>query len=212
MMTSISFNRFCTFGLALLFFAFLSGGHALADGNNYPEVEFDTDAGSFVVAVYTDRAPVSSASFLAYVDQGLYEGAAFYRAVRHDNDKGAPVVEVIQSGLLDESKELAAVAHESTHFTGILHTDSIISLARAEPGTGGGAAFFICIGDQPGLDYGATRNPDGLGFAAFGKVIEGMDVVQNIHRMDANGPSDSDYTKGQILTTPVMINKAARRP
>jgi peptidyl-prolyl cis-trans isomerase A (cyclophilin A) len=175
------------------------------------ELVFDTDAGSFVVEVYADRAPASSASFLAYVDQGLYEGAAFYRTVRKDNDKGSPVIEVVQGGLLDEGRELPPVPHESSLFTGLLHTDATISLARAEPGTGGGAAFFICIGDQPGLDYGAIRNPDGLGFAVFGKVIEGMDVIRAIHKMDANGDSESDYTKGQMLTETVIISRASRR-
>ena len=211
MITNVIFTRMSTSILTFIFFACLSVGQVMAGDNIYPVVEFETDAGSFVVEVYTDRAPASSASFLAYVDKGLYEGAAFYRTVRLDNDKGSPVIEVIQGGLLDESKELAPVAHESTRYTGILHTDSIISLARAEPGTGGGGTFFICIGDQPGLDYGAPRNPDGLGFAAFGKVIEGMDVVQNIHKMDANGPSESDYTKGQMLTENVVIKKATRR-
>ena len=174
------------------------------------QVLIETDAGSFVVEVYTDQAPVSSASFLAYVDAGLYTGAVFYRTVRKDNDRGSPIIEVIQGGLLDEDRALKPVAHESTLFTGILHTDSTISLARAEPGTGGGAAFFICVGDQPGLDYGASRNPDGLGFAAFGRVIEGMDVVRAIHKMDASSPSDSEYTNGQMLTEPVRIDSERR--
>jgi len=174
------------------------------------EIVLETDAGNFVVEVYTDRAPASSASFMAYVDAGLYDGAVFYRTVRKDNDRGSPIIEVIQGGLLDEELALEPVAHESTLFTGIRHTDSTISLARAEPGTGGGAAFFICIGDQPGLDYGASRNPDGLGFAAFGRIIEGMDVVRAIHKMDASSPSESEYTNGQMLTEPVRIDSARR--
>jgi len=181
-----------------------------AGNGDYTEVEFKTDAGRFVVEVYENRAPVSSANFLAYVDAGLYEGAEFYRTVREDNDRGSPIIEVIQGGLLDEEGALEPVAHESTAFTGILHTDSTISLARAEPGTGGGAAFFICIGDQPGLDYGAKRNPDGLGFAAFGKVIQGMDVVRAIHKMDASAPSESEYMRGQMLSKTVRINGARR--
>lgn len=85
----------------------------------------------------------------------------------------------------------------------VLATDGIISLARAGPGAANAAAFFICIGDQPGLDFGAKRNRDGLGFAAFGKVIAGMDVVFAIHQRGALGPSDSDYMRGQIITQPV---------
>jgi peptidyl-prolyl cis-trans isomerase A (cyclophilin A) len=185
--------------------------HLLAGDGAFTEVVFETDAGNFTVEVYEDRAPASAADFLAYVDQGLYEGAAFYRTVRLDNDKGSPVIEVIQGGLLDESRALEPIPHESTLFTGIRHTDRTISLARAEPGTGGAAAFFICIGDQPGLDYRAPRNPDRLGFAAFGKVIDGMDTILKIHQMDANAPSESEYTQGQLLTRNVLIISAVRR-
>ena len=86
----------------------------------------------------------------------------------------------------------------------------MISLARSEPGTGSGAAFFICIGAQPALDFGGSRNADGQGFAAFGQVIKGMDVVHAIHRREALGPSESDYMKGQMLTEFVSIRAAQR--
>lgn len=182
-------------------------------GTNKPEpvlVEVTTDLGQFTVDVYVEAAPESSKSFLEFVDGDLYDGATFYRTVTKDNDNGSPVIEVIQGGLADEASTLAPVKHETTEQTGILHKDGIISLARAEPGTGSGAAIFICIGDQPGLDFGALRNPDGQGFAAFGKVIEGMDVVRAIHQREANAPTDSPYLAGQILTEPVVIQSARR--
>jgi peptidyl-prolyl cis-trans isomerase A (cyclophilin A) len=150
--------------------------------------------------------------FLRYVDAGLYEGAAFYRVVTEDNDHGTPKIQVIQGGLADDDKRaLPPIAHETTNATGIRHLDGTISLARGEPGTGSGAAFFICIGAQPALDFGGMRNRDGQGFAAFGHVIRGMDVVRKIQAMPADGTADSAYMKDQILTKPVTIRRAQRK-
>ena len=173
-------------------------------------VRLTTELGAIDIALYVERAPLSSADFLMYVERGLYDGAGFYRVVREDNDRGAARIDVVQGGLLDESKGLPPVAHESTRDTGIRHTDGTVSLARGEVGTGSAAYFFICVGDQPALDFGGARNPDGQGFAAFGRVIRGMDVVRKIHAMDANGASESEYTNGQILTKPVAITNAKR--
>jgi peptidyl-prolyl cis-trans isomerase A (cyclophilin A) len=174
-------------------------------------VTLETSLGSIDIEVYPAQAPLSAGDFLRYVDQGLYTGAGFYRVVRRDNDHGKPVIEVVQGGLLDESKALPPVAHEPTRDTGLRHEDGTISLARGAAGTGGGAAFFICIGPQPALDFGAKRNPDGLGFAAFGRVVRGMDVIRRIHGLPATGKADSDYVRGQILASPVMITRVTRR-
>jgi len=182
-----------------------------ADTGAAVTVTLETTAGQIDVTVYPERAPVSATDFLRYVDQGRYDGAAFYRAVRADNDRGTPKIEVIQGGILDESKALPPVAHETTHDTGITHRDGTVSLARGAPGTGGGSAFFICIGDQPALDFGGTRNADGLGFAAFGRVTHGMDVVRRIQAAGADGAAPSEYMKGQILSDPVTILSARRR-
>jgi peptidyl-prolyl cis-trans isomerase A (cyclophilin A) len=170
-----------------------------------------TSAGEIDVEVNVASAPLSSADFLRYVDGGLYEGGAFYRVVRKDNDHGTPRIEVIQGGLLDEAKALAPIDHESTRVTGLRHLDGTISLARGPVGSGSAAAFFICVGDQPALDFGAQRNPDGQGFAAFGRVVRGMNVVRKIHGMAAGSSSDSEYTKGQMLTEPVTILRAVRK-
>lgn len=185
-----------TFTLTALFGA--CAVHATA-----ARVKFDTSLGAIVVEVDLQHAPISAGEFLRYVDLGLYNGGAFYRAVRSDNDPAAVRIDVIQGGLTDLQRALPPVQHETTAQTGILHTDGVISLARREVGTGGGAKFFICIGAQPALDFGGNRNPDGQGFAAFGHVIQGMDVVRKIHA----GP-----TKGQLLVDPVVINSAVRIP
>jgi peptidyl-prolyl cis-trans isomerase A (cyclophilin A) len=174
-------------------------------------VSLETTAGTIELEVFPKVAPHSACDFLAYVDSGLYQGAAFYRVVRPDNDHGNPKIEVIQGGLLDESKGRPPVAHETTKVTGLKHTEGTLSLARGPVGTGSAAAFFIVIGDQPALDYGGTRNPDGQGFAAFGRVVKGMEIVHRIQQMSANGKADDVYTQGQILTEPVII-KSAKRP
>jgi peptidyl-prolyl cis-trans isomerase A (cyclophilin A) len=173
-------------------------------------VILETELGDIEVSVDLDKAPVSAGDFLAYVDKGLYAGAAFYRTVMPGNDNGSPVISVIQGGVVEPERALPPVRHETTEETGLRHLDGTISLARSEPGTGGGSAFFICIGEQPSLDFGGRRNPDGQGFAAFGQVTRGMDVVHAIHQREANGESDSDYTAGQILTDPVNITSARR--
>jgi len=145
-----------------------------------------TEKGDIVFALYPERAPVTTANFLAYVDGGLYDGAAFYRTTRPDND---PMIEVIQGGLWAPWREgeegyafaapLPDIAHETTATTGLSHTGGTLSMARDAPGTAS-SEIFVTIGDNTALDYGGARNPDGQGFAAFGKVVDGMDVVRAI--------------------------------
>ncbi len=173
-------------------------------------VELDTEMGEVVVEVFPKAAPLSACDFLAYVDAGLYEGATFYRVVRLDNDHGAPKIEVVQGGLQDETRGRPPIAHESTQMTGLKHVDGALSLARGEVGTGGAAAFFVAIGAQPALDHGAGRNKDGQGFAVFGRVVRGMDVIRRIHQMKADGPAEDAYLEGQMLAKPIAIKRAKR--
>jgi peptidyl-prolyl cis-trans isomerase A (cyclophilin A) len=163
-----------------------------------------TAEGDIEIDLYLDRAPVTAGNFLTLVDDGALDGATFYRAVTYANDRGSPKIEVIQGGLGDASEAFDTIDHETTEDTGILHTDGVISMARGAVGTAS-TEFFICIGDQPGLDYGQMRNADGQGFAAFGKVVSGMDVVRKINGLSADAPSNSEYTKGQVLNAPVAI-------
>ena len=169
-------------------------------------VALETDRGTILVEVYPQAAPISAGDFLRYVDDGLYDDAGFYRVVRPDNDHGTPVISAVQGGVLDMEAPSAGIAHETTAATGLRHADGTVSIARGPPGTGSASAFFIVLGDQPSLDFGGMRNPDGQGFAAFGKVIDGMEVVREINAMKADAPTDDDYVRGQILAEPVRFH------
>jgi peptidyl-prolyl cis-trans isomerase A (cyclophilin A) len=175
-----------------------------ASGAAPTRVRIDTDSGAITVEVYADRAPVTAANFLRYVSEGRYDGGAFYRAVTMRNQPtNAVKIEVIQGGLdADSAKRLPPIAHETTAMTGLRHTDGAISMARGAPGSAS-SEFFICIGDQPELDMGGRRNPDGQGFAAFGRVVDGMDVARRIQRMPA------DSVPPQRMPTVVRIRSVA---
>ena len=168
-------------------------------------VALETDRGTVLIEVYPNAAPLSAGDFLRHVDEGLYDDAGFYRVVRPDNDHGTPVVSAVQGGVLDAQEPPTGIAHETTAATGLRHVDGTVSIARGPPGTGSAAAFFIVLGDQPSLDFGGLRNPDGQGFAAFGKVIDGMELIREINAMKADAPTDDDYVRGQILAEPVRF-------
>ena len=181
---------------------------AFADTENV-EIIMSTTAGNIIIELEMQSAPITATNFLSLVDGGHLDGATFYRTVSPENDNGTPPISVIQGGLGDASEAYQTVAHETTDKTGVLHKNGSVSMARSGPGTAS-TEFFICIGDQPGLDYGQPRNADELGFAAFGKVVSGMDIVRKIQGLPADGPTESDYTKGQILTQPVSIGRVRR--
>ncbi len=146
----------------------------------------ETNFGDIEVELYPDKAPKTVAAFLFYVDSGFYKNSSFYRVLKEENQPSASFKsELIQGGIWHTNYKkgitLAGITHEPTNKTGILHKTGTISLARTLPGTAG-SEFFICIGDQPAYDYGGVANADGLGYAGFGKVIEGMDVVKKIHQ------------------------------
>ena len=152
-----------------------------------PRVVIETEKGAIVVEVDLVRAPVTAANFLRYVDAGLYDGSTFHRTVTPANQpRDAVRIEVIQGGKLAEEREFPPIAHETTATTGLRHLDGVISMARDKPGTAA-SSFFFCIDDQPELDFGGRRNPDGQGFAAFGRVVAGMDVVRTIQGLPAEG-------------------------
>lgn len=161
-----------------------------------PRVLIVTEKGDIVVEISLSQAPVTAANFLRYVDAGLYDGSTFHRTVTLANQPNTPVlIEVIQGGQLPGTKEFPPIAHETTARTGLKHIDGAISMARDEPGTAT-SSFFFCINDQPELDFGGRRNPDGKGFAAFGKVVTGMEVIRVIQALPA---------RGQELDPPVKI-------
>lgn len=191
-------NNFNRFVFILFFFCFFSMTMAAVSAN--PRVMIRTGLGDIILEIYVDKAPITAGNFLKYVWENRFRGAAFYRVVREDNQPHDKVkVSVIQGGLMADIPErsLPPIAHETTAQTGILHKDGVISMARLKPGTAT-SEFFICVGDQPELDFGGKRNPDGQGFAAFGRVIKGMEVVRRIHQQPTNE---------QLLTPPIKITQ-----
>ncbi|MEC7906873.1 MAG: peptidylprolyl isomerase [Verrucomicrobiota bacterium] len=168
-----------------------------------------TSVGEIWFELYPEKAPKTVANFLKHVDGGHFEGGSFYRVFRMDNQEHNTVkIELIQGGLLESgiSTEYDPIPLERTSVTGLRHRDGTLSMARAGPDTAT-SEFFICIYDQPSLDFGGKRNPDGQGFAAFGRVIEGMDIVRKIQRMNTipPNPDELEYTSGQYLETPVRF-------
>ena len=168
-------------------------------------VLIQTDKGDIEVELDPAKAPSTVANFLKYVDGKFYDGGQFHRTVTLKNQPDNTVkIEVVQAGI-DPKKmkdEFKPIDLERTKDTKLAHKDGTISMARDEPDTAT-SDFFICIGDQPELDFGGKRNPDGQGFAAFGRVVKGMDVVKKIHQ----APADA-----QTLKPPVKITKIARLP
>ena len=164
-----------------------------------------TVRGDMVVEVDTARAPATAANFLRYVDARFYDGARFHRTVRAGNQASQSVpIAVIQASVnaTRVPNGFPPIALERTSVTGLRHVDGVVSMARDGPDTAT-SDFFICIGDQPSLDYGGKRNPDGQGFAAFGRVVKGMAVVRRIH----GAPAD-----GERLTPPIVIRSIRRLP
>jgi len=176
-----------------------------------PNVILDTDLGAIEIEVYPEKAPLSAGDFLNYVDRKYYHGQGFYRVVRADNDPREMGMSLIQGGRLDLEHIGDFIAHENTKQTGLRNDAGSVAIAREEPGTGSAAYFFINVGNNNFLDQGGERNPDGEGYAVFGKVVAGMDVVENIQKGDSKGSVDDERVKGQYLTTPVMITKAYRK-
>ena len=171
------------FSVSLLIF----GAVILGCGSVNPHVIIQTEFGDIEIEVLARQASLTAENFLAYVDADLYKGATFYRTVTMDNQPNNDVkIEVIQGGLREEEHMLPPIAHQTTDQTGILHLDGVISMARNEPGSAT-SEFFICVGDQPELDFGGRRNPDGQGFATFGRVVRGMEIVHKIHRQPVEG-------------------------
>jgi len=151
-----------------------------------PVIVIKTELGDITVELYADKAPLTTRNFLRYVDSSLFKNSCFYRVVRLDNQPRDSVrIAVIQGGRWEnEDKGFEPIILETTRVTGIHHRDGVISMARATPASAT-SEFFICVGDQPELDFGGKRNKDGEGFAAFGKVTKGMDVVKRIHSIAA---------------------------
>ena len=168
-------------------------------------VSLQTSEGPIILELEKERAPVTTANFLRYVDQKRLDGTSFYRATKVAEGYG-----LIQGGVRNDPKRvLPPIAHEPTSKTGLSHVDGAISMARAAPGSAT-ADFFITIGAMPSMDADPAQPGDNLGFATFGRVVEGMDVVRRI--LDApTSPSEGEgVMKGQMIVTPIRILAATR--
>ena len=183
--------------LFLLFFIFSCNHNIIIPITIY------TELGPIIVELYSDKAPITVNNFLKYLDEGRYKDFHFYRVVHFENQPQNDIkIEVIQGGLgFDEHNlELEGIPHETTEISNIKHLNGTISMARMAPGTAS-SEIFICINDQPELDFKGLRNPDGYGFAAFGKVTSGMDIVRKIQAL----PSIQ-----QMLNDPIKADSIIR--
>ncbi|WP_310496614.1 peptidylprolyl isomerase [Sandarakinorhabdus sp.] len=171
-------------------------------------VTLTTPLGAIVLGLDKDHAPVTSAYFLKYVDQKRLDGSTFYRAYRITPDG---TLGLVQGGVLDPRKLLPPVAHEPTSMTGLTHTEGAISLARMAPGTAT-ANFFIILGDLSSLDAQPAGKGDPDGYAVFGRVLEGMDVVRKILAAPTSPTKGEGSLKGQIIEVPVPLLSARRTP
>ncbi len=168
-------------------------------------VTITTTRGPILIELEREKAPVTVANFLRYVDAKRFDGTAFYRAMKLGENAG-----LVQGGVKNQTKLIfPPIAHESTAKTGLTHDDGALSLARAEPGSGRGD-FFIVIGSVPTLDANPAATGDKLGYAVFGHVLNGMDVVRQILTAPTSATAGGAAMRGQILTAPVRILSVRR--
>jgi len=154
-----------------------------------PHVLIETRLGDIELELYPDKAPQTVHAFLSNIEKGLYDGGSFYRVLKSEQLPTDFNTGIIQGGVWQQHDKQVAVPgtpHESTKQTGLSHTDGMVSMARKDTGSAT-TEFFICIGDQSSFDYGKGNNGDGQGFAAFGKVFKGMDIVRKIQNQRSHG-------------------------
>ncbi|HYN10642.1 MAG TPA: peptidylprolyl isomerase [Vicinamibacterales bacterium] len=191
-----------------------SSGHLVAQDPQAVMVVLETEKGAIEIEVNIAKAPITAANFLKYVDGGFYDGGRFTRTVRPNTENRTDFpIQVIQA-IVNPARapeRFPAITLERTNVTGILHKSGVVSMARGNAADTATNQFFICIGDQPELDFGGKRNADGQGFGAFGRVIIGMDVVETIQAAPvAKNPQDPKAFT-QNLAPPIVITKARRK-
>lgn len=169
-------------------------------------VRIETDKGVILVELADDKAPITVANFLRYVDSRRMDTAVFYRA---SHAPGASDVGFIEAGVKDPAKLYPPIAHESTTDTGLTHRDGTLSMARFAPGTAASDFSIIC-GEASQMDADPKMPGENLGYAAFGQVIEGMDVVRAILALPTGGPALNPEMAGEMLNPPVVIVSARR--
>ncbi|MGI4730980.1 MAG: peptidylprolyl isomerase [Janthinobacterium lividum] len=169
------------------------------------KVRLQTSEGPIVLALEKQRAPITTANFLRYVDQKKLDGVSFYRSV-----KVTPTIGFIQGGTRNDPKRtLPPIKHEPSSTTGVHNVDGTIAMARSAPGTASGD-FFILVGDEPTMDADPKAPGDNQGFAAFGHVVEGMDVVRHIMDAATSATAGAGVMKGSMIADPIRIIAAKR--
>jgi peptidyl-prolyl cis-trans isomerase A (cyclophilin A) len=167
----------------IILFILIISHIVIAQTTGFVKINIETDLGNIVAELYQDKAPITVNNILEYIDSGYYSYGAFIRTVTDENQPDNKVkINVIQCDAHPWfANALDPIFHETTKTTGIKHEDGTLSMARYTPGTAT-SSFFICVGPQPELDFGGKRNPDEQGFAAFGKIISGLDVITKINQ------------------------------
>lgn len=202
------------FAITLALTPLPAAGHAQDQAGDPPptaEVVLETTMGEIVIALETARAPVTAGNFLRYVEEGRLDGTVFYRAMHLD--WGEQPNGLIQGGAqFDPERILPPIAHEPTSETGLTHARGSLSMARNEPGTATGD-FSILLQDLPTMDAEpGNADPElAAGYAVFGQVIEGMEVVEAIHAAPIDPEEGEGFMRGQMLADPVEIVAARRR-
>lgn len=170
-----------------------------------PRVQMETSAGRIVIEVEAEKAPITAANFLRYVDEHRLDGTTFYRAMT-----SGPATGLVQGGVNnDPERVLPPIAHEPTTQTGLSHIDGAVSMARYAPGTATGD-FFISVGPTLSYDAGRPFSVDADGFAVFGRVVEGMDVVRAILASPTSPTEGEGFLRGQMLEPRIVISRAWR--
>jgi peptidyl-prolyl cis-trans isomerase A (cyclophilin A) len=185
----------------------VAGGAWAQTDTGLVRVSLKTGKGVITADINVGKAPITGRNFLRYVDTRRYDGARFYRAshVPTQPERG-----LIEGGLKnDPAKVFRPIAHESTLMTGLSHKDGTLSMASLAPGKAQ-AEFFICIGDQPGYDADPKGAADNQGFAAFGQVVDGMDVVRAIFEAPTSATAGKGVMRGEMLSPPIPILTARR--
>jgi peptidyl-prolyl cis-trans isomerase A (cyclophilin A) len=171
---------------AFLLFTLFATGCKQQKKYTHPTIDIETYYGDIIVELYPEKAPKTVAAFLSYVDSGYFKNTSFYRVLKkEDQSMNVDKAELIQGGLWQADyklqKTIPGIPLETTRETGILHTEGVISLARNEDPDSGNTEFFITLDNEPDYDYGGDASPDKKGYTTFGKVIEGMQFVKQIH-------------------------------
>ena len=194
----------CAFALSLAFHE-AAAAQALKAGEVLVRIE--TAFGNIDAAVDTEHAPITAANFLKYVDGGLYDGGRFHRATRPDNYvpqlPDRPPFQIVQADINNQRSKakFPPIPLERTTATGLTHKTGTLSMPRGAAADSATSGFVICLEDTPSLDFGSKRYPDGEGFAAFGRVVKGLDVVRRIQQQPV---------EKQALTPPVTITRISR--